>query len=128
MITERDPRIFFRAPRVSKRTDHSYRSASNGSTFAARRVGAQQAASATPANSNPTPINVTGSVGSTSNRNDFSTRDNTIAATMPDTTPPAISRNPSPNIRFRMSLCRAPTAVRIAISRRRAATESDSTP
>ena len=56
---------------------HSYRSASNGSTLTARRVGAQQASSATPENNNPTPIKVTGSVGSTSNRNDLNTRDKT---------------------------------------------------
>src|SRR6202042_243419 len=68
---------------------HSYRSASIGSTFAARRVGAQQANSATLPNNNPTTIKVAGSVGSTSNRKDFRTRDNTRAAAMPEITPPA---------------------------------------
>jgi hypothetical protein len=45
--------------------DYSYRSASTGSTLAARRVGAQYANSNTPANKTATPISVTGSLGST---------------------------------------------------------------
>jgi len=42
---------------------HSYRNASNGSTFAARRTGAQHASSPTPTHSAATAINVAGSLG-----------------------------------------------------------------
>ena len=62
------------------------------------------------------------------NRNARSTRERAIAASRPATIPLAINRNPSPKIRFRISRFAAPTAARIASSRRRAATESESTP
>src|SRR6185312_1956796 len=44
---------------------HSSRSASTGLTATARRVGTQQASMATAAKKTPTPIKVSGSVGST---------------------------------------------------------------
>ena len=108
--------------------NHSYRNASSGSTFPARHTGIQHARSPTPRNNALTTINVAGSLGCTSNRKDLSTRDKTIASAVPMSTPPAISRNPSPKINLRMSFCCAPTALRIASSRRRETTDSESMP
>src|SRR6516162_747285 len=70
---------------------HSYLKASSGSTLSARRTGSQQASSATPTNSAPTRASVTGSLSWTSNKNDRSTRDKTIASATPATTPPPIN-------------------------------------
>jgi hypothetical protein len=63
--------------------EDSYRNASSGSTFAARRTGIQHASSPTPTNNAPTTINVAGSLGCTSNRKDLSTRDKTMASATP---------------------------------------------
>ena len=78
-------------------------------------------------NNDPTTMNVAGSLGCTSNRKDLSTCDKTTASTIPPSTPPAINRNPSPKISLRMSFCCAPTALRMANSRRRQATDSEIT-
>src|SRR2546428_14006593 len=72
-----------------RRRSHSHLNASSGSTAAARLVGAQQASSVTPANSSHAPTSLAGSVGSTSKRNDWSTRDTMSAPAMPTTMPPA---------------------------------------
>jgi len=79
-------------------------------------------------NSIATAISVAGSFGSTSYKKERSTHENASAPARPATKPPAIRRRPSERISVRMSRRSAPTAVRMAISWRREATESDSTP
>jgi hypothetical protein len=79
-------------------------------------------------NSTATAVSVAGSFGSTSYKKERSTRENTSAPARPAATPPAIRRRPSERMSVRISRHSAPIAVRMAISWRREATESDSTP
>ena len=107
---------------------HSYRSASRGSTQAARRAGTQQASRATPTNRTPTPISVSGSVGWTPKRNELKAcgqRDRRQGASnhTRDDQAESFAENKLPNVAL-------PGADRAADgdSRRREATESESTP
>ena len=105
---------------------YSQRSASERIHASRRaRVGTQHASSATAANSRPATASVSGSAGLTSNRNDCSTRDNATAATMPARHAAAGDQAATPRRARATQISRrpAPTAARIAISFRRAATD-----
>src|SRR6266446_4323488 len=67
--------------------DHSNLSATIGSTFAARCAGTQQASSADTVSTKTISVNVSGSVGLTSNSNVFRNRVKANAPAVPSPTP-----------------------------------------
>src|SRR5262245_52995361 len=107
---------------------YSHLSATIGSTFAARRAGIQQAASATPASNNAINANVVGSVAGVSNSMVDISRVSAQAAATPITTPTDTSAIPCPMTnRSTLRGC-APRAILTPISRVRWVTAQDITP
>src|SRR6185503_14250410 len=106
----------------------SYRSASIGSTFVARRAGTKLAARATPVSNTETATKVSGSVALTPNNNVDITRVTAIAPATPTATPISASVSAFPTTLLNTSPGRAPNAILMPISRVRWVTRYDVTP
>src|SRR5262249_37188753 len=115
-------RVAILEPRSSVLDLQSCLNATIGSTFAARRAGIQQAASATKASNNAIKANVAGSVAGTSKSIVAVRRASAQAAATPTTTPTAPNAIPGPmTSRSTVRGC-APKATRTPISRVRCVT------
>src|SRR2546425_2451113 len=96
--------------------DHSYRSATIGSTRVARHAGTQHAISATSANAAAAAASDTGSYGRTENSKLLSTHVRPSDATSPTPSPANRSDIPCPIASPRTSAREAPSAIRSPIS------------